>query len=315
MAQAKVDANDASAGSRGGPQGLLLRLLILAGASLALGLVFWLYSGDLALWAREAQREAQTALARGVRGVRAGDTLALATLLGVSFFYGFAHAIGPGHGKLLIAGAAVASRRTAKRMAGIGFLASLTQALSAIVLAYGALGAFSLTGRAAVGLAEGWLAPLSALAIALVGVWIMVRGVRGMWAERSVDAHHACGCGHAGCRHSPSAAETEKAETWLDTLSLVASIGVRPCSGALIVLAIAWNYGLYAAGALSALAMAVGTGAVVGGVALFATAFRDSQALRGGDATSRTLFFGVQILAGLGVALLSGLIAWASFGF
>ena len=199
-------------------------------------------------------------------------------------------------------------------MAGIGFAASLVQALSAIALAYGALGVFSMTGRAATALSERWLTPISAAAVAMVGLWLVWRGVKGLRAAARAQAASDCshdGCG-GGCRHMPSAEEAERSEGWIETASLIFSIGVRPCSGALIVLAIAWNFELYAAGALSAAAMAVGTGVVVSGVALLAAGFRDAQALRGADRSSQRLLAGVQIGGGLAVAILSGLVAVAN---
>ena len=331
MAQARAELNETE-----GRRGLspALRVLGLLATVAALGWALWSYGDDLTLWAKETQRALQTELARGVRAVRSGETAAWGALMGTCFLYGFAHAVGPGHGKLLIGGAAAASRKTAARMASIGFTASIAQAVTAIALAYGALGLFSLTGRAVVGLAEQVLAPLSAAAVALVGLWILWRGVRGLRALRQHerrshghshshghdhdhaghhhsahhDHHHGCA---GGCRHGPTAQEAEQAETWGDTAALILSIGARPCSGALIVLAIAWNFQLYWAGALSALAMGAGTGLVVGGVALAATSLRDAQALRDDDGTSRRLFAWVQIAAGVTVAALSGLFAAA----
>ena len=294
--------------------GFAWRLGLLCLTAAAIGAAIYAFGGDLLFWASDTIRSAQAELARAVRAVRAGEPLAMVSLLGACFLYGFAHAVGPGHGKLLIAGAATASRKAAWRMAGVGFVASLTQAATAILLAYGALGLFSLTGRAAVGLAENWLAPLSAAAVTLVGFWLVWRGVRGLVAARRANAAESHSCGHgceAGCRHMPSAEEAERADSWLETVALILSIGIRPCSGALIVLAIAWNFGLYTAGAASAFAMAVGTGIVVSGVALFATSFRDAQALRGSDGASRRLHAWVQIGAGSAVALLSGLVVAA----
>lgn len=98
----------------------------------------------------------------------------------------------------------------------------------------------------------------------------------------------------------------EQAEGWREVAALTLSIGARPCSGALIVLAIAWNFQLYWAGALSALAMAVGTGLVVASVALVAALYRDAHQLRGDDTTSVRLFGWVQIGSGALVAALSG---------
>ncbi|MEM9723951.1 MAG: hypothetical protein AAF909_00620 [Pseudomonadota bacterium] len=351
MAQARLDPTQKTANApqrtgsnvgRGGPWPLWARAGAFAAVTLVFAGLIWQFGGVALAWALETQRALQTELARGVRAVRNGEPMALLALLGACFFYGVAHAVGPGHGKLVMGGAAAASRRTAWRMAGVGLAASLIQGLSAIGLAYGALGLFSLTGRGAVGVAEGFLAPLSAALVALVGVWIIWRGVRTLRRARPVATPHAHAHAHAhghaqgeahddhgqdqhshdhhshdhhdhahdhgdcGCRHGPSASEMEQAEGWREVAALTLSIGARPCSGALIVLAIAWNFQLYWAGALSALAMAVGTGLVVASVALVAALYRDAHQLRGDDTTSVRLFGWVQIGSGALVAALSG---------
>ena len=291
-----------------------------AGAvSLALIACVAMWGGDLVQWATLQQKTLQTDLARAVNAVRAGDPTAVAALIGISALYGLAHAIGPGHGKMLIGGAALASRRTSWRMAGIGLLASLAQALSAIVIVYGALGLFSAASGATIAAAERYLTPLSFAAIALVGLWIAVRGVRLLTRMADEAAHgghdhthshaghdHAC---HAGCRHGPTVEEAERIETWRDVAALVASIGVRPCSGALIVLVIAWRFELYWVGAASAVAMALGTGAIVAGAALIATSLRDAGGFRGAEPAQLTRFAWLQIAAGGAVAFLSAAMA------
>ncbi|MEO0620109.1 MAG: hypothetical protein AAFZ01_12635, partial [Pseudomonadota bacterium] len=120
----------------------------------------------------------QAQLAIALQAVRAGDLAAITTLLVACFSYGVLHALGPGHGKVLVSGAAVASRRTAVRMALIGFSASLVQAVSAVVLAYGSLGLLKASGSAVIGNANAWLVPISFVLMALVGLWIVIRGAR-----------------------------------------------------------------------------------------------------------------------------------------
>lgn len=255
----------------------------------------------------------QDELAAGVRAARAGDLSAMAAVIGASLAYGVAHAVGPGHGKILIAGAAVASDRTAARMAGLGLAASAMQGVTAILLVYGGLGLFALVGRSAVGLAEETLAPLSYALMALVGLWIMLRGWRAWPRIAPADDHardqdHVCG---PGCRHAPSAAEAAAVEGWRDAAALILSIGARPCSGALILLVIAWRFELYALGAAGAMAMALGTGSVVAGVGFFARRL-SSLALGGGGATAARLRALAMIGAGGFVAALSGLGVYAS---
>lgn len=281
----------------------------LAVMALALGAILWFWP-EISAWATARQREAQTLLAQSLQAVRAGDAAAIWTLIGACGLYGLVHAVGPGHGKVLISGAALASRRAAWRMAGIGFAASLTQAATAILLIYGALGLFSATTGWATGMAEQWLAPLSFLAIAVVGLWIVRRGVRTLRRLSASDderahAHDHPGECHAGCRHAPTAEEVTRAETWWDVAALIGSIGARPCSGALIVLAIAWQFELYALGIAGAVAMAAGTGIVVAGSALAATMVRDAGGLRADRPDRIRLFAAVQIAAGLLIAAAS----------
>ena len=306
--------------------------LILVGAALIIVAVVFNWS-DIASWAQAEQRSMQTQLARALQAIRAGDDLAVAGLISACLIYGLLHAVGPGHGKFLIGSAAVASRRTAWRMAGIGFSASLMQAITAIVLAYGGLGLAATTGSVIVGNAERLLMPISFAAMALVGVWIILRGLRMIRshtpAHVSVDIatdkphphiHDHAQCGHqdelqphnhnhnhhagecaAGCKHMPTIDETERLESWRDVAALVLSIGIRPCSGALIVLIISWHFGLYVVGALGAVAMAVGTGLIVSLVALFATAVRDTGFLQlssNGDGLSAVSFGRLQVVAG-----------------
>lgn len=261
----------------------LTALLILAGTAL-LAILLW-QSGTLAefaAWARLEQRDLQNALARSVRAARAGEPGVVWGLLTASALYGLVHAVGPGHGKFLIGGAAAASRRTASRMALIGLGASVGQALTAILLVYGGMGLVEMGSRWAVGTAEDILAPASHLAIGLIGLVLVWRGLRGLRAATHSHEHHhdhdqshdgACGCGH---KHAPTAAEAEALSGWRDILALTGSIAIRPCTGAVIVLVIAWKSGLQLLGAGAALAMAAGTGTVVAAVALGSVWLRET---------------------------------------
>jgi ABC-type nickel/cobalt efflux system permease component RcnA len=95
--------------------------LILGVVFAALLALLWL-SGGLAAVERqavEAQRWVQSALAGAIRQLRADRAGALAALLGLSFAYGVFHAVGPGHGKMLIGGYGMATRVRLWPLAGI----------------------------------------------------------------------------------------------------------------------------------------------------------------------------------------------------
>src|SRR5262249_24954693 len=71
---------------------------------------------------------------------------------------------------------------------------------------------------------------------------------------------------------------------WRTAWSALVAVGLRPCSGALIVLTFAFLHGLWAGGILSVIAMAVGTGITVSILATIAvTAKNWAVRLAGGN--------------------------------
>ena len=69
-------------------------------------------------------------------------------------------------------------------------------------------------------------------------------------------SHSDCGCGH---QHVADADAINKASTLREYAGIIVTIGVRPCTGAIMVLLFANMVGLYWMGVVSAFAMAVGT--------------------------------------------------------
>lgn len=235
---------------------------------LAIGIGLWLVLPweQVLRWAASEQREFQNAMARALRAVRAGEPAALLTLCTATVGYGVVHAIGPGHGKVLIGGAALASGATFRRLASLTVLSSLAQAGTAILLVGLLVFALRLNARDAADFTETWLAPLSAVAIALIGFVLVLRGLLALHQRRGtakVDAahdhdHKSCGCGHA---HGPTVEEVHSLNSMREALAIVASIAIRPCTGALFVLVIAARFDAFGAGTLAVLAMALGTAA------------------------------------------------------
>ena len=272
------------------------RAVLMLGLALAvLMALIWATGGFLLLerWAQDSQRTVQNAMAGAIRQLKGGKPGALAALLAVSFGYGFFHAAGPGHGKLLIGGYGVGSRVRFVPLAAIAVAASLAQAVTAVLLVYAGVFVLGWTRERMLGVTEQVMAPVSYAAVAGIGLWLVWRGWRGvrrsLWdSEAGRAGHHVAGHdhhhthdhgharhdhpghGHAGhvhdasCghNHGPTLAEVAKVTGWRDAAALVAGVAIRPCTGALFVLILTWQMGIGAMGVLAALAMGLGTASV-----------------------------------------------------
>jgi nickel/cobalt exporter len=235
--------------------------------------------------ALDLQRDLQAGLARAARALNAGQPAALWSLVGLSAVYGLAHAAGPGHGKALLGAAAVAGVERPGPLAALAVAAALAQALTAVLVVYGGLMLLSLSPMAALGSDATLFAPLGYAAAGAFGLLFAWRGARALRQGRQ-----AC-CGHS--HDAPGGTGR-----WRDRAALVAAIAVRPCGGAMIVLAVAFMAGAPWAGIAAALAMAAGVAAVTAAVALGGLAFRGAALSAGGGVAAARIAGTLQILAG-----------------
>ncbi|AXT26870.1 hypothetical protein D1823_09915 [Ruegeria sp. AD91A] len=298
--------------------------------ALACGLLLWFWGSggfdSLAAWAAGEQREFQNQIARSLRAARAEQPEAVATLLTVCFAYGFFHAIGPGHGKVLIGGYGLGRRVAFWRLSAISVLSSLGQAVTAVVLVYAGVLVFQMSRESLVGTTEQVMAPISYGAIVLIGLWLVVRSLRSFARGRKTTSphdhhhdendhthhHHHDGevCSDCGHRHGPTAQEVANVGSLREALILIAGIAARPCTGALFVLILTWQMGIAMVGIAGAFAMALGTALVTTLVGW------TSFGLRGGllASASATRFASVlaptiELVAGLIIAVIaSGLL-------
>ncbi|SES06167.1 ABC-type nickel/cobalt efflux system, permease component RcnA [Tranquillimonas rosea] len=293
-----------------------MRRLFLIVPALLVGALAWaLVTGAemrVAAWAAGWQREFQTGLAGSLRALRAGEPGAVTVFLGVCFAYGFFHAVGPGHGKILIGGYGIARRVTLLRLAAIALLSSLGQAVTAIVLVLGGLLVAGWTRQQLTATAETLMLPASTVAIGLVGLWLALRGARTLWrlSERRAGAGHDHGHDHdhAGCghRHAPGLDEVERAGGTRDTLMLMAGVAIRPCSGAILLLVLTAYMDMLPTGIAGTVAMAVGTGALTVAVAVASVFTRESTLLSlGQDGVAMRLLPVIEVLAGIAICLIS----------
>ncbi|WP_447922458.1 nickel/cobalt transporter [Achromobacter aegrifaciens] len=279
----------------------------------------WLsgFFGQVSVWQSHFYRQ----LTGAVRAWQA-DGGAAWGLIGLSFAYGVFHALGPGHGKAVISSYVLANRQTARNGALLALVSALIQALVAIALVAALALVFNATA-ATMNHATRWLELASYALVTLLGAWLVwVKAIRPLLRTRTRRAHaqihhhhdRDCACGHA---HAPAPEQVAGPLNWRRAGAAILAVGLRPCSGALIVLVFALAQGFFLAGVASALAMGLGTGLTVAALACLAVA-AGGVATRVGSRLSGTgaarLRYGVEALAALavlllGVMLMGGVIA------
>jgi len=233
---------------------------------------------DAARYIMAMQQEYYRAMARALRAVNLQQSIAAVwALVSISFFYGVFHAAGPGHGKIVVTSYLLADEREVRRGILIAFLSAFAQAITAILVVGLLAVIIGMTHRGtadAVPLIE----RASFVLIAGVGAWLLWQAIA---HRRDHDHHEHEAHGHQGHDHShmPTPAEIRAAKGMKGMAAMILSVGLRPCSGAVLVLLFAVTQGAFAVGVMSALAMSVGTAITVSTLAVL-TVLSKNLALR-----------------------------------
>lgn len=281
------------------------------------------WTGQIAIWQSRFYKQLTTA----VRAWKA-DGFQAWWLLALSFAYGVFHALGPGHGKAILSAYVVANRETLRNGAILAFVSSLVQALVAIVLVAVAAGLLNVTG-AVLNEVTAWLELGAYGMLVLLGVWLVYKhavkplAVRLLPSQASTSAHDEhghhhqhddngeCGCGH---KHFPAPEQVAGKLSWRKAWGAVLAIGLRPCSGAILVLVFALSQQFFWAGAAAALAMGLGTGLTVAILALTSlTVSRAMESAAGGPERTWGRWIGSTLQAGAAMlVLLFGLLLFSA---
>jgi nickel/cobalt transporter (NicO) family protein len=244
-------------------------------------------------WVLAKQRQLHRQLARGMETVQGAPTLTNTLgLVLIGFLYGVFHAAGPGHGKVVITTYLLTHRQHMRRGLILSWASSLLQGFTAIALVLAVVVVAERMARDALGQVR-TLEQISFALVAGVGAWLVLRALRGLYRLRSAGTHahghdhphdgHACGtCGHA---HHVTPAQAARSDSLGTMLGTVLAVGVRPCTGAILVLAVANMLGLWLAGIAAVVAMSVGTAITVSVLAVLAVQARywATRAAAGGN--------------------------------
>mgnify|MGYP003692139201 FL=1 len=260
-------------------------LILFLGAVLVIGGAIW--QSDFANFSvshylnfiQSVQKGLHLQLADLLRRVETDSFGASVALISFSFMYGVFHAAGPGHGKIIISTYLLTHKSHLARGILLSFSSSLIQGLTAIVVVTASVWFFDLSMRQTHGVIND-VEIISFALIMLVGFLIVAfRLFRLFMAARPPHGHahdghddtHSAECGHA---HGPSVSELEDPLTLGSFIGIIASIGIRPCSGAIIVLLLAYSLSLQMVGIFAVLAMSFGTALTISVLATLTVYFK-----------------------------------------
>ena len=267
------------------------------------------------------------------------------TLMLISFLYGVFHALGPGHGKFILTSYLSLEKTKLNQAMKISLLSALMQGIVAVDLVTVIVVVFTLS-RSSFNFTLKWVERGSFALMILFGIYWCYQALKKVSRKakpsvqqkpniRKISATpnlqkmsqirpivnakphihtENCGCGH---QHLPSSDQMQKAKDWKAQLMIILSIGARPCSGAILVLFLAYTLDLYIWGVASALVMAVGTGLTLSLFAWLVLVARN-KAIRLSswyisEQTSKKLVLFLKIAAGLGLIFLGITLFHSSF--
>ncbi|EOV1031217.1 nickel/cobalt transporter [Salmonella enterica subsp. enterica serovar Newport] len=199
--------------------------------------------------------------------------------------------------------------------------AALLQGFVAIGLVVGVLTVLQLPARQ-LHLSGFWLEKGSYALVGGLGIllcWRAIKRLRALlrkpvfiaFTPRHVH-HEKCGCGH---QHLPTQEQLHSGDDWRARFMIVLSMGMRPCSGAIMVLLFSKVIGVFSWGMASVLAMAAGTSLTITSLALLVHTFRALAVKLSGNkapALWRQVGWSTLALAGGVILLVAALVMWFS---
>jgi len=299
-------------------------------------------AGGLIGWLLARQSEVYREISATIRAAKS-DGSAVWTLLAISFSYGIFHAAGPGHGKAVISSYLVANQETARRGIALSFASALMQSLVAVLIVGIAAWALNATAKTMCN-AEKMIEIASYALIAAFGLRLVwVKGgalIRALQATQPVPAiagaphqhdhghdhhhhhhhhhhhdqreqthhtHEHVHDEHCGHSHGPAPSELAGPGGWRRGLAAIFTVGIRPCSGAILVLVFSLAQGLFWAGIAATFLMGLGTAITVATIAVIAVSAKDiARRLSAGRDGGGALFMRGIEFGAAGLVLLFG---------
>ncbi len=228
-------------------------------------------------------RQKMTAYARQIQESPYGR--ATWQLMILSLLYGIVHALGPGHGKAIVCSYFLSRRGTVKQALLFGNLITAMHILSAVIIVLVLSWFMGRANIAAFHSVEGRLESVSYLLIMLIGLFLLART---LYEWRTAPSEQAVKCSSASTK---------------DMLSLSLATGLLPCPGAALILLFTLSLGVFWAGLLAMIPLALGMGLTASALGVL-TVSTTGLALNLSSRSKRAFILAHRILACIGALII-----------
>jgi len=261
--------------------------------------------GDVARWIYAQQRRANRAIAEHMVKIRNGTSLT-PLLIGIllALLYGAIHTLGPGHGKFVVVTYFLAREAKVSKGLWMGVQIAVTHVITAIVAVF----VVDLTLRQFLGGAPSQLRAVRMISyglIAVIGLYMLVQAIRRTLGHTDGHRHHH----HDGHHHGHDHGHAVKAGgRQMSLLSL--SVGLVPCTGALLVMLYAIANDIMIAGTIIVAAISIGMAGMLAALAIVSIVFRRAveAGIAGRSDTPSRWAQGIEIVGGLAITCVGALL-------
>ena len=208
------------------------------------------YYSKFMQWLIALQYEINSYISSTIRSLNDENSFSVSLLiLGIAFLYGLVHAIGPGHGKALVALYFTSNKSNYKKAFKMGYLISIIHAISALIFTFSIFFIIKRMFRQNFNELSHITMLISAVMIMLVGLYLIYEAYK----------------------------DKGKIEKKLKTknkneLAVAFSAGVVPCPGVMTIVLFNIVLGNYILGIMSAIAMSIGMGLTISLAGIFSIA-------------------------------------------
>lgn len=255
----------------------------------------------LLAWLSEKLKETKERLVELLEDIKENQSLgSYFWLLFFSLLYGMIHALGPGHGKSLVAAYFLGNNRSLSKAFSVSALIGVVHTFSAFVLTFVIYYVLNTYMGNYFSNIESLSTKVSAVIIIMIALYLLYKRIPkrskpivtlGGWSQsKPITTHqHSCGCG--ACQSKST------------DIGVILSAGIVPCPGTITIFIFTLSLGVYTVGLMSAIFMSIGMSLIIFMVAYLSLKVREKSSPN--ERVRQVLDYGSLVfILGLGVLLL-----------